>query len=129
MERRSGLRGSTKFPVKAYDGFGVHDVEAVDLSGSGIVLRHRSPPRSNRPLLCSLELQLPERVRGVSVLARSVRLNGRDEAFRFVEVADSDRLTLAEHLDVLHRRGALGEAEDRMRSLSFGSSRFEAQSS
>lgn len=120
MERRAGLRGTTNFPVKAYDGFGVHDLEAVGLSASGVVLRHGDLPRRERPLFCSLELLLPERVRGVTVLARSVRLSGRDEAFRFVEVADSDRLTLAEHLDVLYRRGALGETADRRHAVRLG---------
>lgn len=108
--------------MKAFDGFAVHELEAVGLSASGVVLRHGGIPRSNRPLLCHLELLLPERVRGVTALARSVRLHGRDEAFRFVEVADTDRLTLAEHLDVLYRRGALGEASDRMLALRFSPS-------
>lgn len=117
MERRAGLRGTTSFPVKAYDGFGVRQLEAVTLSSSGILLRHRGIPRPNRPLFCNLELLLPERVRAMTVLARSVRLDDRDEAFRFVEVTDPDRLTLAEHLDVLQRRGALGEPADRARAL------------
>lgn len=117
MERRTGLRGTTDFPVRAYDGFSCRELRAVALSSSGILLRHGGPPRGVRPLLCSLELAFPERLRGVKVLARSVRVEGCLEAFRFVDAPDSDRLTLAEHLDVLHRRAALGPEEDRARAL------------
>jgi hypothetical protein len=121
MERRTGLRGTTDFPVRAYDGFSCKELRAVALSSSGILLRHAVAPRGPRPLYCNLELSLPERLRGVKVLARSVRVDGCLEAFRFLEAPDSDRLTLAEHLDVLYRRAALGPDEDRCRAL------YEAQ--
>ena len=106
MERRVGLRGRTDFAVTASNGFFAHQVRAVELSGTGIVLdQGRVLSESENPLYMHLEIRLPERRRPIRALARPVRSYGRQQAFRFIEISDVDRLTLAEHLDVVHRRG------------------------
>ncbi len=84
------------------------NLRAVEISGSGIVVSSSSlldPLR--RPLVVHLSLQLPERRRPIFAVARSVRTYGYQEALRFIEIADVDRLTLAEHMDVAYRRGGL----------------------
>jgi hypothetical protein len=106
MERRVGLRGRTDFAVTASNGFYDRQVRAVELSGSGIVLdqgREENPEKT--PLYVRLEIRLPERRRPISALARPVRSYGQQQAFRFIQISDVDRLSLAEHLDVVHRRG------------------------
>ena len=83
-------------------------LRAVEISGSGIVVSGRTIlDPEGRPLLVRLRLQLPEKKRPVFALARSVRTYGYQEALRFVEISDVDRLSIAEHMDVVHRRGAL----------------------
>jgi len=52
-----------------------------------------------------LELLLPERVRPLRALARPIWARGTQQALKFVRISDVDRLTLAEHLDVLSLRG------------------------
>jgi hypothetical protein len=45
------------------------------------------------------------RVQPLRALARPVWSFGTQQALRFVRMSDADRLTLAEHLDVLRLRG------------------------
>jgi hypothetical protein len=106
MERRKGPRGRTKFEVISTSAWGVEHLEAVAISPSGLVVRGTRPLREPR-LVRALELELPERARRLSVLARPVRSFGEYEALRFVEVDDADRLNIAEHLDLLHTAGEL----------------------
>lgn len=106
MERRVGLRGRTDFAVLASNGFFKTRMRGVELSGTGIVLasgREIDPQRS--PLYLHLEIRLPERRRPIVALARPVRCYGQQQVLRFIRISDVDRLTLAEHLDVVHRRG------------------------
>jgi hypothetical protein len=106
MERRVGLRGRTDFAVTASNGYFAKSVRAVELSGTGIVLdQGREVRASDAPLYMRLEIRLPERRRPILAIARPVRSYGQQQAFRFIEISDVDRLTLAEHLDVVHRRG------------------------
>lgn len=106
MERRVGLRGRTDFAVTAYNGFYSRRVRAVELSGTGIVLdQGRLVAQDTSPLFLRLEIRLPERRRPILALARPVHTYGHQQAFRFIKISDVDRLTLAEHLDVVHRRG------------------------
>jgi hypothetical protein len=106
MERRIGLRGRTDFAVLASNGFFQKRVRAVELSGTGIVLDSgREVDPSRCPLFMHLEIQLPERRRPILAIARPVRSYGQQQAYRFIKISDVDRLTLAEHLDVVHRRG------------------------
>lgn len=106
MERRVGLRGRTDFKVTTSNGFFSRDVRAVELSGSGIVL-DQGPSADDRgiPLFMELLISLPERRRPIRALARPVRTYGCQQAFRFIKISDVDRLSLAEHLDVVHQRG------------------------
>ena len=106
MERRVGLRGRTDFAVMASNGYFAKRVRATELSGTGIVLdQGRIVSGFDSPLYMRLEIRLPERRRPIIALARPVRAYGQQEAFRFIQISDVDRLTLAEHLDVVHRRG------------------------
>lgn len=106
MERRVGLRGRTDFPVTASNGFYAREVRAVELSGSGIVLDHgRLVDPDKNPLYLRLEIRLPERRRSISAVARPVHAYGQQQALRFIQISEVDRLCLAEHLDLVHRRG------------------------
>lgn len=106
MERRIGLRGRTDFSVTTTDGFSVKESRGIELSGSGLVLDRGGAARE-QPLTLRIEIRLPERVRPILALARPVRSFGSQLALRFIQISDADRLTLAEHLDVVHQRGAL----------------------
>jgi hypothetical protein len=78
----------------------------VEVSATGIVVDQRTAhaPLGSR-LLVELELLLPERIRSLHALARPIWSFGTQHALRFVRISDVDRLTLAEHLDVLRLRG------------------------
>jgi hypothetical protein len=72
----------------------------------GIVLdRRRSIAITDMPLLLGLEMRLPERVIPLRAMARPVWTFGTQQAFHFVRISDVDRLTIAEHLDLLCMRG------------------------
>lgn len=107
MERRIGLRGRTDFPVTMESGFWRYAVRGIEISGTGIILdRGRSLDESSVPLLMNLSIRLPERRRPISAVARHVRCFGSQQVLRFVSLSDVDRLNLAEHLDIVQRRGA-----------------------
>jgi hypothetical protein len=106
MQRRFGLRACTDFSVLAQVGSMASQCRGVEVSASGIVLdRGRAVMRRDEPLLLHLELFLPERVRSIRALARLVWSRGTKQGFRFVRMSDADRLTIAEHLDVLRFKG------------------------
>ncbi len=106
MERRVGLRGRTDFPVTLASGFWKHEARGIEISGTGIILdRGRILEDSRMPLVMNLSIRLPERRRPILALARHVRCYGSAQVLRFVQLSDVDRLTLAEHLDIVHRRG------------------------
>ncbi|MBK7581007.1 MAG: hypothetical protein IPI67_12440 [Myxococcales bacterium] len=108
MERRVGLRGRTDFGVVAHDGVLASRCRGIEVSPTGIIVdRGRTPAEHHQGLLQKLVLRLPERSLPITVWARSVWVRGTHQAFRFVRMCDADRLTLAEHLDVLTLRGAL----------------------
>ena len=107
MERRLGLRGRTDFPVTMKDGFWHHEVRGIEISGTGIILdRGRALLDEQMPLLMNLSIRLPERRRPIAAVARHVRCFGSQQVLRFVSLSDVDRLNLAEHLDIVQRRGA-----------------------
>lgn len=107
MERRVGLRGRTDFGVYAVNGQLRQQCRGVEVSVTGIVIDRGRPVDDGRdvPLYLRLELRLPERVLPLTALARPVWSFGSQQALRFVSMSDVDRLTLAEHLDLLQRRG------------------------
>lgn len=107
MERRVGLRGRTDFRVLAQHGHWAQVCRGVEVSATGIVLDRGRAVDDLRdcPLYLRLELRLPERVLPILTLARPVWSYGSYQALRFLNLSDVDQLTLAEHLDLLHRRG------------------------
>lgn len=106
MERRVGLRGRTDFRVITRNGALSARCRGVELSATGIIVDRGRPvlPR-DMPLVLFLELQLPERLTPLFAVARPVRSFGTQLALKFVRISDADRLTLAEHLDVLRHGG------------------------
>ncbi|MFO0566547.1 MAG: hypothetical protein U0263_12840 [Polyangiaceae bacterium] len=106
MERRVGLRGRTDFGVIAHDGISRTRCRCIELSPTGIILDLGRQPEP-RGWLSKLTLELPERSQLIVAWARPIWTRGNHQALRFVRMSDADRLTLAEHLDVLSLRGAL----------------------
>lgn len=104
MQHRVGLRARTDFRVIAKNGGFVSHCRGIEISPSGIIV-DRGREVSSQPLLVRLEMQLPERLRPLRALARPVWAFGSQQALKFVRISDVDRLTLAEHLDLLNLRG------------------------
>lgn len=106
MRRRTGLRGRTDFNVLARDGQLSSRCRCIEISTSGIVIDRGRPVRSSDArIVLNLELHLPERSRAVRTIARPVWSMGSQQAFKFLKMSDSDRLSVAEHLDVLRHGG------------------------
>jgi hypothetical protein len=107
MDRRVGLRTRTDFGVIAQRGPLRSEYRGIDVSPTGIVLdRGRAIADHDWPLWMRLELQLPEYLKSVRAVARPIWSAGTKQAFKFVRIADVDRLILAEHLDFMSVRGA-----------------------
>lgn len=106
MERRLGLRARTDFGVVARDGRLASRCRGIEVSTTGIVIdRGRNVAARDHRILLDLELWLPERLAALRALVRPVWFLGSQQALRIVRMADVDRLTLAEHMDVLRLRG------------------------
>ena len=106
MYRRVGLRARTDFRVIARDGGLKSHCRGIEVSPTGMIVdRGRSLDPTRQPMLVGLELRLPERVRALQAVARPIWACGTRQAFKFVKMSDADRLTLAEHMDVLRLRG------------------------
>ena len=106
MDRRVGLRTRTDFRVIAQRGTLRSQYRGIDVSPTGIVLdRGRPIQEADWPLTLRLELQLPEYLKPVRALARPIWASDTQQAFKFVRIADVDRLILAEHIDFMSVRG------------------------
>ncbi len=106
MNRRVGLRARTDFQVIARDGSLAARCRGIEVSPGGIVLdRGRQVLPRHERIIIPLEMQLPERHKPLLALARPVWSFGTHQAMKFVRISDVDRLTLAEHLDLLNLRG------------------------
>jgi len=106
MERRVGLRARTDFRVIARTGCLAAHCRGIEISCTGIIVdRGRLVTRREQPMVLKLELQLPERMRVLKALARPIWCFGTQQALRFVRMSDVDRLSLAEHLDILRIKG------------------------
>jgi hypothetical protein len=82
------------------------ECRAVEVSPSGIVLERDEAIESRAmPLILRIELRLPERLRPLMAWARPIWCRGRLQALKFVGASDTDRLSLAEHLDLQRLRG------------------------
>jgi hypothetical protein len=107
MKRRVGLRARTDFRVIAREGSLASHCRGIEISPTGIIVDRGHPITSrDERILVRLELMLPERLRAVITVARPIWSFGTQQAFRFVRISDVDRLTLAEHLDLMSLRGA-----------------------
>jgi hypothetical protein len=104
MQRWVGLRARTDFRVVAKSGGFVSQCRGIEISPSGIIV-DRGREQLHMPLLLRLEMLLPERVRPLYALARPIWINGSQQALKFIRISDVDRLTLAEHVDLLSLRG------------------------
>jgi hypothetical protein len=108
MDRRVGLRARTDFRVTALRGPLRSQYRGIEISPTGLVLdRGRPITELDSALLLRLELQLPEYLKSVHALARPISSFGSQQAFKFVRIADVDRLILAEHLDFVSVRGVV----------------------
>lgn len=105
MQHRVGLRARTDFRVVARDGGFVSHCRGIEISPSGIIV-DRGRELVSPSLLLRLEMLLPERIRPLGALARPIWMRGSQQALKFVRISDVDRLTLAEHLDLMNLRGA-----------------------
>jgi hypothetical protein len=106
MQFRAGLRARTSFPVVTHDGGQTAECQAVEVSPSGILLERGYEVESRPiPFVMRLELKLPEKLRPLIAWARPIWSRGTTQALRFVGASDSDRLSLAEHLDLQRLRG------------------------
>ncbi|HMJ15722.1 MAG TPA: hypothetical protein VK524_30105 [Polyangiaceae bacterium] len=106
MERRVALRARTDFRVITRDGLLAGQCRGIEVSPMGIVLdRGRDPSGEHDHLFVQLELVLPERYRPIRAIGRPIWRLGSQQAFKFIRITDVDRLTLAEHLDLVRMRG------------------------
>jgi hypothetical protein len=106
MRFRAGLRARTSFPVVTHLGNQKSECRAVEVSPSGIILDRGFEVHSRPiPFLIRIEMRLPERLRPLFAWARPIWSRGSQQALRFVGASDSDRLSLAEHLDLQRLRG------------------------
>jgi nicotinamide-nucleotide amidase len=102
LHHRTNVRAQTDVPVDVHaDGF-VFSCRAVDLSTSGALI-DRAPGLEHHEARPFYWLRFGVGAHGVMTLARPVWKRGLTQAFRFVEMSDEGRLTLAEHMDVAHR--------------------------
>lgn len=99
-QRSVGLRCRTWFPVQVELAQSKVHCQAVEVSGTGIVLEHAGGFQlPERPTPLRLELQLSPKLQ-ITVLARPIRqFGGKFCALKFVAISDVDRLSLMEQLD------------------------------
>jgi hypothetical protein len=101
-----GQRGRTDFNVTTRDGKLVSRCRGIEISSSGIVLdRGRELNDNDQRIVLELEINLPDMPLPVWALARPVWRFGTHQALKFIRMSDPDRLSLAEHVDVLMQRG------------------------
>lgn len=108
-QRRLGLRVAANCWALLTRGAHSSYAIAVELSATGVVLELVGPEHGTafRPeQRFRLDLFVPMAPSPVRTLVRPVRTVGEGEAFELVEIAASDRLTLAEHLDRLMKTPA-----------------------
>ncbi len=91
----------------ATNGYLVAPCRGVEVSASGILIDRGRPVDDFRdaPLYLKLELNLPERLAPITAVARPIWSFGTHQGLCFVRMSDVDRLCLAEHVDLVHRRG------------------------
>lgn len=104
MRTRMNQRARTDCPVRTQQGSLVSSYRAIEVSATGLVIdRGRPIEERDERLLIELEIALPERHRPLRALARPVWSYGTQQAFKFVRMSDTDRLNLAEHVDLFQQ--------------------------
>ena len=107
MERRISQRGEMKFTVvQTRDGRDVR-ARATNVSATGIQLVCYDEPEFDPGAVVQLQLHLPGGGEPMNVKASPVWKDGFREGLMFVDVADVDRLILAELLDRRRRSGRI----------------------
>jgi hypothetical protein len=99
MERRVSLRKGLHFLVGGADGAGSCRARSANLSPTGIQLVWIDPPKHPTDQVIELQLYLPNAEEPMTVKADPVWRDGLREGLRFVDIADVERLDLAEALD------------------------------
>ena len=113
-ERRTSHRGRTEFGVVVREGLRSEDARCIEVSAAGVLLARPRETNAdgavlaNESVLTRLELRLPERRRELHAWARPVWARGRLMAYRIVQMRDVDRLSFAEHRDIVDRRESHG---------------------
>lgn len=104
MHHRNTVRAQTDVRVTVHADGVAFPCRAVDLSTDGLVVE---PARalSNHTARSVYWLELPLGEAGIVVLARPAWRNGNAVAFRFIDLSECDRLTLAEHMDASLKLG------------------------
>lgn len=102
-DRRLGLRVPAALWVLVKDGVRGLYARTVDISTTGVVLEllDGNETRFDRAREFELDIFVPGATRPLHAVAWPARTLGRLEAFEFLSMNASDRLTLAEHLDRL----------------------------
>lgn len=105
MKRGISQRARTDLRVETHQGALSSRYRGIEISPTGILIdRGRRIAARDLPLYVRLSIRLPESLFTLRALARPVWSFGTQQAFKFVEMSDVDRLNLAEHVDLMHRR-------------------------
>ena len=105
MKRGISQRTRTDFRVEARQGRLISRYRGIEVSPTGILIdRGRRIGHRDLPVYLHLQIRLPESLFVLRALARPVWSFGTQQAFKFVDMSDVDRLSLAEHVDLMHRR-------------------------
>ena len=108
MQRRFGVRMRTDLRVIERSNASVVLCRGIELSPTGILLdRGQQSTGRSSSMFVHLEVVLPEQSRTIRVVARPIWRRGSQQALKFIRISDADRLSLAEHLDLLERSGAV----------------------
>lgn len=108
MQRRLNIRVRTDCSVRTRQGKVVSSYRGIEVSPTGIVIdRGRNVAESDQRIFVDMEIRLPERLAPLRAVARPVWHSGTQQAFKFIRISDVDRLCLAEHVDLIHRRKGL----------------------
>ncbi len=104
LSRRTSLRAQTDIPVDLVADGLTFSCRTLDISPYGALIERATGLDGHdvRPFFW-----MRFRVRGerVLALARPAWRDGNKQAFRFIEISDASRLTLAEHMDDMRRSG------------------------
>ena len=107
MQERTSPRGMLEFPVIEREGGFKFWCRALNVSSTGILLERNPGIVRGRGNVLELELHLPGLTEPLVVVANCVWAKGSQLGLKFLGLADADRLTLAEALDELKKRGGV----------------------